>query len=378
MYFLFELCNDSGMLTVFLVLKYLFSIICIIIPLLLIYRCVVPLFKTVTSGKEFNGDLGPMFKSLVAGLIIFLLPGLFNFVFTDLIGYSNSFSQCITNADASFINELKKAEAEGRAAEVLKQREELMTASSEREKLEKEKNEKIKAEREQKEEQERLEQEQANQSEASSGSSGNNDSVSGSSPGSSNINLSGGQKNIIIGDSRTVGMCASITGDWTNCQFSNGGAFVNGNDIYIAQGSMGYSWFNSTAVSAVNNIISSNPNVKFNIYSLMGVNFLLSDIDKYIPTYNNLASGSWSNHNLILVSVNPVDEEVEAQHGYSTKNSNIITFNNKLKNGISGVANIKYCDTYNAIINNLGTSDGLHYTSSTYKDIYNNMISCGS
>ena len=110
----------------------------------------------------------------------------------------------------------------------------------------------------------------------------------------------------------------------------------------------------------------------------MGVNFLLSDIDKYIPTYNNLANGSWSKHNLILVSVNPVDEAKEAQYGYSTKNSNIITFNNKLKSGTSGVANIKYCDTYNAVIGNLGTSDGLHYTATTYKSIYSNMMSCGS
>ena len=377
MYLLFEMCNDSGILTVFLIIKYIFNIICTIIPLILIYRCFVPLFKSVTSGKDFNSELGPIVKSIIAGLIIFLLPGIFNFVFTDLVGYTNSFSRCITNADADFIKELKKAEADGRAAEVLKQREELMKASEERDKLEKEKNDKIKEEIKKKEEQERLEQEQANQNAASSNSS-NNGSNSNGSPGSSGVNLSSGEKNIIIGDSRTVGMCASITGDWTHCQFSNGGSFVNGNDIYIAQGSMGYSWFNSTAVGAVNNIISSNPNVKFNIYSLMGVNFLLSDIDKYIPTYNSLANGAWKNHNLILVSVNPVDEAKEAQHGYSTKNANIVTFNNKLKNGTAGVSNIKYCDTYNSIINNLGTSDGLHYTSSTYKSIYNSMMSCGS
>ena len=169
-------------------------------------------------------------------------------------------------------------------------------------------------------------------------------------------------------------MCASITGDWTNCQFKNGGAFINGDDIYIAQGSMGYSWFNGTAVSAVNNIISSNPNTTFNIYSLMGVNFLLSDIDKYIPTYNNLAQGDWKDHNLILVSVNQLDEAKEAP----TKYFNIITFNNKLKNNTSIFANIKYCDTFNVVKGNLGTSDGLHYTSTTYKAIYNSMMSCGS
>ncbi len=378
MYLLFEMCNDSGILTVFLILKYLFNIICTIIPLILIYRGFVPLFKAVTSGKEFSGELGPIVKSIIAGLIIFLLPGLFNFIFTDVVGYSNSFSQCVTNAELDFIKELKKAESEGRVAEVLKQREELMKASEERDKLEKEKNDKIKEEIKKKEEQERLEQEQANQNASGGNGSNNGSNSSGGSPGSSNVNLSGGEKNIIIGDSRTVGMCASITGDWTHCQFSNGGAFVSGNDIYIAQGSKGYSWFNSTAVSAVNSIISSNPNVKFNIYSLMGVNFLLSDIDKYIPTYNSLANGAWNNHNLILVSVNPVDEAKESQNGYSTKNANIVTFNNKLKNGTAGVSNIKYCDTYNSIINNLGTSDGLHYTSTTYKAIYNSMMSCGS
>lgn len=362
MYLLFSLCSDSGILTFFLIIKYIFNIICIFLPLILIYRCIVPLFKSVISGKEFSGEFGSMVKSLIAALIIFLLPGLFDFLFTDLVGYSNSFGQCFINADVSFINELKKAEAEGRADEVLKHREELIKASEERKKLEAKKNERIKKERE-----EKKKQEQAN----------NSDNV-GNSPGSSSTNLKTAAKNIIIGDSRTVGMCASITGDWTNCQFNNGGPFVNGDDIYIAQGSMGYSWFNSKAVAAVNDIITSNSDTVFNIYSLMGVNFLLSDIDKYISTYNNLANGSWSKHNLILVSVNPVDEAKEAQYGYSTKNSNIITFNNKLKSGTSVVANIKYCDTYNAVIGNLGTSDGLHYTATTYKSIYSNMMTCGS
>ena len=110
----------------------------------------------------------------------------------------------------------------------------------------------------------------------------------------------------------------------------------------------------------------------------MGVNFLLSDIDKYIPKYKELATGSWSKHNLILVSVNPVDEAKERQHGYSTKQSNIIKFNNKLKTGTSGISNIKYCDTYNSVIGSLQTSDGLHYASSTYNAIYSSMKSCGN
>ena len=374
MYLLFDICNDSGFLTVFLILKYLFSIICTVIPLILIYRCIVPLFKAVTSGKEFSGELGPIVRSIIAGLIIFLLPSLFSFIFVDLLDESDGLSQCFVNATIDNIQLLREAELSGRKEELDDKRDKLNDAANDRLEEEEKRNEAIKEELKEKEEQERLEQEQANQN-ASNNNTNNNGVVS---PGSSNNNLKTAAKNIIIGDSRTVGMCASITGDWSNCQFSNGGAFINGNDIYIAQGSMGYSWFNSTAVSAVNNIIASNPGTTFNIYSLMGVNFLLSDIDKYIPTYNSLAQGAWTDHNLILVSVNPVDEVKEAQNGYSTKNSNIITFNNKLKNGTSSVKNIKYCDTFNVVNGNLGTTDGLHYTSNTYKDIYNSMKSCGS
>ena len=60
------------------------------------------------------------------------------------------------------------------------------------------------------------------------------------------------------------------------------------------------------------------------------------------------------------------------------KRSNIITFNNKLKNGTAGISNIKYCDTYNSVIGSLQTSDGLHYASSTYNAIYSSMKSCGN
>ena len=99
-------------------------------------------------------------------------------------------------------------------------------------------------------------------------------------------------------------------------------------------------------------------------------------ISQSIQKYNELANGAWSKHNLILVSVNPVNEAIEAQHGYHTKNVNIISFNNQLKAGTSGKANIKYCDTYNLINGNFQTGDGLHYSGGTYKDIYNGMMGC--
>lgn len=359
---LFDLCTNSNVLTVFYILKIVFRIVCIIIPIIFMYRVFVPMFKTVISGKTISEHLPGIFKSFIAGLAIFLLPAILSFVFEDLFGERIPVTSCFTNAEVDIIKSYKQKEDEERKESLKNYKDQLNKDLADQAEKEKEENDKIGEMLDKNKD--KLEQEQ-------------NSNNNGGSPSSSNTNLKTSARNIIIGDSRTVGMCAHITGDWTNCQFSNGGAFVSGDDIFIAQGSMGYSWFNSTAVSAVNNIISSNPDTTFNIYSLMGVNFLLSDIDKYIPKYNELASGSWSDHNLILVSVNPVDEAKEAQNGYSTKNSNIITFNNKLKSGTSSVSNIKYCDTYNPAMNSLSTSDGLHYTSSTSMVIYNTMMSCG-
>lgn len=360
---LFDLCTNSNVLTVFYILKIVFRIVCIIIPIIFMYRVFVPMFKTVISGKTISDHLSGIFKSFIAGLAIFLLPSILSFVFEDLLGEKIPVTSCFTNAEVDIIKSYKQKEDEERKESLKNYKDQLNKDLADQAEKEKEENDKIGEMLDKNKD--KLEQEQ-----------NSNNNIEGS-PSSSNTNLKTSARNIIIGDSRTVGMCAHITGDWTNCQFSNGGAFVSGDDIFIAQGSMGYSWFNSTAVSAVNNIISSNPDTTFNIYSLMGVNFLLSDIDMYIPKYNELASGSWSDHNLILVSVNPVDEAKEAQNGYSTKNSNIITFNNKLKSGTSGISNIKYCDTYNPAMNSLSTSDGLHYTSSTSMVIYNTMMSCG-
>ena len=77
-----------------------------------------------------------------------------------------------------------------------------------------------------------------------------------------------------------------------------------------------------------------------------------------------------------MVSVTPVDEGTESEHGYSTKNANIEAFNAKLKNGTAGVANIGYCDVYSQIKGNFKTGDGLHYDGSTYKNIYNLIKAC--
>lgn len=351
MIYLFNLCEEPVILKLLLLFEYLVKIICILLPLLVFFNFIRICIKHVIDGEPIFKSFNIMSKSLFAALFVFFIPSLCSYFFNLVNGEINmesEFSRCFVNVNIEYIKELEKRKLEESKEDI---------------------NDMSEVDRD----------DPVFTWPENNSNNNNSDSISdqsSNSPSSSDSSLIKASKNIIIGDSRTVGMCATISGNWTNCQYSNDGAFTVGDDIYIAQGSMGYSWFNSTAVNAVNSIINANPDTTYNIYSLMGVNFLLSDIDKYIPKYIELAKNSWSKHNLILVSVNPVDETKEAQNGYSTRQSNIIIFNNKLKNGTSGVSNIKYCDTFNKVLNNLQTTDGLHYTSSTYNIIYSLMKSC--
>lgn len=393
MIYLLSLCEEPAILRLFLLINYVIRIVCILLPLLVFFMFVKTCIKHVIDGESISKSFGSMFKSLAAALIIFFIPTICTAFFNLVEGYvdiESEFSKCFTNVDIEFIRDLEKENLENSKedvndlSEIDKKDPVLLWPDTN------DNNDSNGTSSNSNGNTTNLDGSDGGSSNTSSnmgtgsnsGSVNNSNSVNdvnnGGSPGSSNSNLKSATKNIIIGDSRTVGMCATISGDWTNCQYSNGGSFIYGDDIYIAQGSMGYTWFNGTAINAVNSLINAYPDVTFNIYSLMGVNFLLYDIDKYIPKYIELANGAWKNHNLILVSVNPVDEVKEAQNGYSTKQADIITFNNKLKNGTAGVANIKYCDTYNSVISSLQTSDGLHYASSTYNAIYSSMKSCGN
>ncbi|MBR6133341.1 MAG: SGNH/GDSL hydrolase family protein [Bacilli bacterium] len=359
-------CQNPEILTFLLFLKIIFKILFIMLPIIIIYNGVSNVVKAVIGSEDIKKYLPNMLKSLVAALLVFVLPSFIIFLFDNLLGEkfsSSSIVICFDNANKDSIKLFRDA----RALQDEEEKKAVLEALSRAGKERKDKDlayaralEKVRKEKEAK-------QQQQQQSSTSYGTSPSSSTTPSSVPA--------GTVTIHVGDSRTVGMCAAITGSYNGCTFNSSGAKVHGNDIFIAQGSMGYSWFASSAVPAINNLITQYPNTTFNIISYMGVNFLLSDIDKYIVKYNELARTSWKNQNIVLVSVNPVNEAIEAQHGYSTKNSNIIEFNTRLKNGISAT-NIKYCDVYNTIKSSFKTQDGLHYDSGTYTAIFGKAKTC--
>ena len=180
------------------------------------------------------------------------------------------------------------------------------------------------------------------------GSSGNNNNnnSNNSNNTSSNSNNSVTTKNVImIGDSRCVQMKSHV------------GA---GSDTWSCKGSMGLNWMKNTGVPNVESKIGNGTKIVI----MMGVNDLYQP-EAYISYINQKAS-TWASKGAVtyFVSVNPVDGS------YSNLTSKIVSFNNKLKNGLN--SNVRYIDTYNYLVSSgFNTSDGLHYKSDTSRKIYN-------
>ncbi len=352
-------------------------IVKILVPIIIIITGTIPFINAITKGtsEELFASAKKLFFKIIAGLIVFITPGLI----TSLIDMLNDkkatvdVSVCTSCVNDPFGNECNNAEAK-------------YQESREKEKQEVEDENTAVEGNLNTDDLNDINKDNSSDDNNTSNNNGNNNSSNGNNNGNSNSdgsnnnagnitnNIPSGTNNIIIGDSRTVGICATKTGDWTNCQFSKSGGKVTGSDLYISQGSMSYSWFNSTAVPATISIISKNSNTKYNIFSLMGVNNLY-EADKYIKTYNNLANSTWKNQKIIVVAVTPVNESVESSHGYSVKNSSIESFNNKIKSGIN-TNSIAYCDAYTPLKSGFGTPDGLHYDTNTYNKIYSIIMGC--
>ena len=202
---------------------------------------------------------------------------------------------------------------------------------------------------------------------------GSNTISNGTVSGNNNrSNTTKGTKTILVGDSRTVGMCGYTTN-----------AFYNGNTcrdyITVSQIGKGAPWFKSTAVSAVNDILKKDTSNKYNIVLLLGTNDSGSksgdetnSVNTYTSELKNLADGAWKNHNIIFVSVPPI-----GQTSLNVTQSQINTFNNKMKTNISGMnkGNVSYCDITSGLDLSGKMGDGVHYSTEGYDLVYNQIKS---
>lgn len=191
-------------------------------------------------------------------------------------------------------------------------------------------------------------------------SSNNNDTNSDNNSSDHNDTNSENRTNIFIGDSRCIGIQNALD------------SVERAKSQWICKTSEGYKWLTETAISVLDKKIKSDK--KYNIIINLGVNDLYNT-SKYFNYFNTLTKDEkYKNCKFIIVSVNPINDELAKQNNYTIKNSSVVTFNNKLKTEL--ISNITYCNVYDKIKDKFKTTDGIHYMPDTSELIYNEIIKC--
>ncbi len=192
-----------------------------------------------------------------------------------------------------------------------------------------------------------------------------------SSKSSSNSNK--GSKTILLGDSRTAGICGV------------GDSYYSGkcrDYLAVCQSGKGYTWFEQTGAGGVTSLLNKDKNTKYNIVILLGVNDISGD-NQYIDTVANIymkiiknqAKGDWKSHNVIFASVTPIGGS-STNDRWPVTESGIKEFNSKMKSNIKSakLSNVSYCDISSGInLSGKFASDLLHYTSAGYTAMYNQI-----
>ena len=313
-------CTDYGIISLIHILKNILNLIQIIGPILLIISLTIIIVKYVQDPE--NKKLKNKIKnSIIALILVFLVPAIIN-GFIYILDDSFEFSTCWNYAD----KEVKLSSKYYNTYDI-------DPSKITNDKKDYEKGDKRKEEN-------------------------NPNSNNKSNINQPNTNIS---KRIFVGDSRTVQMYAYLTGDWNNANYSSGGVHKVGDDIIIAQGSMGLAWMKSTGIPEATKYMSNGTA----LIILMGVNDLYN-LNEYL-NYINTNYSNWTSKgvNVYFTSVNPCTGNYA-----NLLNNKIVSFNNGIKKGLN--PNIRYIDSHsNLISTGYNTTDGLHYDKKTSDKIYN-------
>lgn len=141
-----DICNNSNTLMVIYIIKTIIEIICHITPVLIIIFSTISISKTIMSNGNIDKSLvTDSIKRLVAGIIIFLIPSLINFLFTNVIDANgNEILSCIESSSIEKIEQLREKENQEKARQKEQEQKENEKILEEYEKKQAEKNEAIK------------------------------------------------------------------------------------------------------------------------------------------------------------------------------------------------------------------------------------------
>lgn len=326
-------CNSAVLAGLLSVFKNLLNLIQIIGPILAICSLVMTLIK-MAHNPEDKKVPKKIFNSCLALALLFFIPLLVN-VTLNMVDESTNFGACWKNSGNSNFGNASYIETGDS-----KDRVNIINGGNYESGVPNSNNNGS-----------------SSNSSSSSSSSSSGGGNSATTPSATPIIDNGGSRVIFIGDSRTVQMYSYVANTWKNNSYSTGGVTQVGNDLFVAQGSMGLNWMKSTGIPAAKKYFKSGVSVVI----LMGVNDLRNQ-DSYIEYLNsNVNSWTSTGAKIYFVTVNPCDGD------YAHMNTRINSFNSTLKSKLS--KKIGWINTHDSIT--FKTVDGLHYNKDTSIKIYN-------
>ena len=250
-----ELCTDPHFLQVFYILKVTFKIVLTIVPIIFMIMIFKDIFTAVVNAKpqeELTNVFSKSIKRFISAIVIYFLPSLFTFIFTDLVPVDTTMNVCFTNASVEKINEYKNMSEEERKEEAKNRQEALKDAAEKRQEEEEKLNEIIKQDRE---EQKNNQITGGNGTSTQTGTSSNPNLVLKSYSGVKNVNywelVPEGISNkpalvVFLHGSGECGNTNSML--YTGLpKFMNNGSLNNYNAIFIAPNTASCSWSSDAA-----------------------------------------------------------------------------------------------------------------------------------
>ena len=119
MFLLIDVCKNSATLKAIYISKIVFTIVLCVLPVIIIITTMAKVFKAVTSGKseDLTGAIKPFVQKIISAFIVMLLPGLLNYVFTELANQDVDLAVCFNNATLEKIKAFEESERQERLAE---------------------------------------------------------------------------------------------------------------------------------------------------------------------------------------------------------------------------------------------------------------------
>ncbi len=108
-----DICTSSGFLQALYILKSIFKIVCLIVPIILIFTITMDAYKLISNPGDIKKVMPVVSKRLIAALIILFIPAIVNLTLNAL-GQSNDVSACWNNANPDYIEAARNREKSNR------------------------------------------------------------------------------------------------------------------------------------------------------------------------------------------------------------------------------------------------------------------------